>query len=44
LWIDAAVCAIEQSSYCYDLAQTLGDVHVVARRQAPASRWTFWWD
>ncbi|GIE85471.1 DUF4253 domain-containing protein [Actinoplanes regularis] len=42
--LSAAVCAIEQSAYCYDLAQTLGDVRDVASRQAPASRWTFWWD
>ncbi|GAA4604614.1 hypothetical protein BJY16_005077 [Actinoplanes octamycinicus] len=39
-----AVCTIEQSSYCYDLAQTLGDVYDVARRQASAARSTFWWD
>ncbi|WP_089007899.1 DUF4253 domain-containing protein [Micromonospora viridifaciens] len=40
----AATCAIEQSSYCDDLEQILGDVYVVARRQAPADHWSFWWD
>ncbi|WP_091668920.1 DUF4253 domain-containing protein [Micromonospora auratinigra] len=40
----AATCAVEQMSYCYDLAQTLGDVYAVARRQAPADHWSFWWD
>ncbi|MFI6266114.1 DUF4253 domain-containing protein [Micromonospora sp. NPDC051006] len=40
----AATCAIEQWSYCDDLEQILGDVHTVARRQAPADHWSFWWD
>ncbi|MEU7906736.1 DUF4253 domain-containing protein [Actinoplanes sp. NPDC049118] len=39
-----ATCAIEQSSYCDDLAQTVGAVAVVAREQAPAGHWSFWWD
>lgn len=41
---DVARCAIEQYVYCADLSQKLGDVDVVARRQAPASHWSFWWD
>lgn len=40
----AATCAIEQWSYCDDLSQILGDVHDVAREQAPADHWSFWWD
>ncbi|MEH0981894.1 DUF4253 domain-containing protein [Micromonospora sp. CPCC 205556] len=40
----AAICAIEQWSSCDDLEQILGDVHDVARRQAPAGHWSFWWD
>ncbi len=40
----AATCAIEQSAYCYDLAQSLGEADDVAREQAPADRWSFWWD
>jgi hypothetical protein len=36
--------AIEQFAYCDDLDQFIGEPHRVARRQAPASRWYFWWD
>ncbi|MFG2057104.1 DUF4253 domain-containing protein [Micromonospora sp. NPDC048930] len=39
-----ATCAIEQFSYCDDLSQILGEVDDVARRQAPADHWSFWWD
>ncbi|MFF4894610.1 DUF4253 domain-containing protein [Micromonospora chersina] len=42
--LTAASCAIEQWSYCDDLSQILGDVHDVAREQAPADHWSFWWD
>ena len=42
--LDVARCAIEQWVYCGDLSQKLGDVDVVARRQAPAVHWSFWWD
>lgn len=39
-----ATCAIEQSSYCDDLLQIIGEVHDVAREQVPAGHWSFWWD
>ncbi|MFE9654978.1 DUF4253 domain-containing protein [Micromonospora sp. NPDC006431] len=42
--LTAATCAIEQWSYCDDLSQILGEVDDVARRQAPADHWSFWWD
>ncbi|AGZ38616.1 DUF4253 domain-containing protein [Actinoplanes friuliensis] len=42
--LETAKCAIEQWVYCGDLAQKLGDPVDVARRQAPADHWSFWWD
>jgi hypothetical protein len=42
--LDRAMCAIEQFAYCFDLEQRLGDNEVVARVQAPADHWSFWWD
>jgi hypothetical protein len=41
---EVARCAVEQSVYCGDLHQFIGDPIEVARRQAPAGHWSFWWD
>ena len=41
---EVARCAIEQFAYCRDLGQHIGDPVDIARRQAPADHWSFWWD
>lgn len=41
---DVAAAAIEQYAYCYDLDQVIGSIDDVAREQACADQWFFWWD
>jgi hypothetical protein len=41
---DVARCAVEQSTYCYDLSQLFGEPEDVARKQARGDHWSFWWD
>jgi hypothetical protein len=41
---DVARCAIEQTVYCHDLSQILGEPEDVARKQARGDHWSFWWD
>ena len=41
---DVARCAVEQTVYCHDLYQILGEPEDVARKQARGSHWSFWWD
>jgi hypothetical protein len=41
---DAAAVAIEQYAYCPDLDQVIGTLDDVAREQAGARQWFFWWD
>jgi hypothetical protein len=41
---DVAAAATEQYAYCYDLDQVIGSIDDVAREQACADQWFFWWD
>lgn len=41
---EAAAVAIEQYAYCPDLDQVIGSLDTVAREQAAATQWFFWWD
>jgi hypothetical protein len=41
---DVAAVAVEQYAYCPDLDQVIGTLDDVAREQACADQWFFWWD